>query len=47
LVLKPENVRQAIEEVEPFGIDVCTGVRTNGNIDMEKLKLFFYEAWKN
>jgi phosphoribosylanthranilate isomerase len=27
--LKPENVKQAIEEVQPFGIDVCSGVRTN------------------
>jgi phosphoribosylanthranilate isomerase len=35
--LKPENVRQAIEEVRPFAVDVCSGVRTNGHLDMKKL----------
>jgi phosphoribosylanthranilate isomerase len=35
--LKPENVRQAIEEVRPFAVDVCSGVRTNGHMDMKKL----------
>ena len=39
--LTAENVGQAIEEVCPFGIDVCSGVRTNGKLDAEKLKRFF------
>jgi len=39
--LKAENVRQAIEEVEPFGLDVCTGVRTEGKLDEGKLEAFF------
>ena len=39
--LKPENVRQAIEEVKPFGLDVCSGVRTNGTLDEQKLSDFF------
>ncbi len=39
--LKPENVRQAIEEVGPFGLDVCTGVRTNGSLDKAKLRALF------
>ena len=39
--LKPENVREAIERVEPFGLDLCTGVRTNGDLDDEKLAAFF------
>jgi len=39
--LKAENVRQAIEEVEPFGLDVCTGVRTEGKLDERKLDAFF------
>jgi phosphoribosylanthranilate isomerase len=39
--LKPENVREAIEQVEPFGVDVCTGVRTNGSLDEAKLSAFF------
>ena len=42
--LKPENVRQAIEEVEPFGIDVCSGVRTDGKLDRQKLSDFFQNA---
>lgn len=38
--LKPENIRQAIEEVNPFAVDICSGVRTNGNLDKEKLAEF-------
>ena len=38
--LKPENVRQAIEEVKPYAIDVCNGVRTNGALDKKKLNSF-------
>ncbi len=41
--LKPENVRQAIEEVEPFAVDVCSGVRTDGQLDKNKLEFFFKE----
>jgi len=39
--LTPENVGQAIAEVGPFGLDLCSGVRTNGELDAEKLNLFF------
>jgi phosphoribosylanthranilate isomerase len=39
--LRPDNVRQAIVEVEPFGVDVCTGVRTEGRLDEQKLTAFF------
>jgi phosphoribosylanthranilate isomerase len=42
--LKPENVRLAIDEVQPFAIDVCSGVRTNGNLDKQKLREFFLNA---
>lgn len=42
--LKPENVKQAIEEVQPFGIDVCKGVRTDGRLDRQKLSDFFLNA---
>lgn len=38
--LNPLNVTCAIEQVKPFGVDVCSGVRTNGKLDREKLKLF-------
>lgn len=32
------NVREAIEEVGPFGLDVCSGVRTDGKLDAAKLE---------
>lgn len=35
------NVREAIETVQPFGLDLCSGVRTNGQLDMRKLEAFF------
>jgi len=38
--LKAENIRQAIDIVQPFGIDLCSGVRTNGKLDREKLNIF-------
>lgn len=38
--LNPENVRKAIEEVGPFGVDVCSGVRTAGLLDKNKLDRF-------
>jgi phosphoribosylanthranilate isomerase len=39
--LKPENVAEAFETVRPFGLDVCSGVRTDGRLDEEKLRRFF------
>jgi len=42
--LNPQNVAQAIEKVGPFGVDICSGVRTNGKLDEEKLKSFFNEV---
>jgi phosphoribosylanthranilate isomerase len=39
--LKPENVREAVERVGPFGLDVCSGVRTEGRLDERKLAAFF------
>jgi len=39
--LNKENVRQAIDAVQPFGIDLCSGVRTNGKLDERKLDEFF------
>lgn len=35
------NVIEAIETVQPFGIDLCSGVRTDGLLDREKLDEFF------
>lgn len=39
--LTSENVKQAIEVVQPFAIDVCSGVRTDGKLDNQKLTDFF------
>jgi len=39
--LNAGNVRQAIEEVGPFGLDMCTGVRTEGKLDEHKLAAVF------
>jgi len=39
--LNIENVKEAIEIVQPYGLDICSGVRSNGNLDEIKLKLFF------
>lgn len=36
-----DNVKQAVEEVGPFGIDLCSSVRTNGKLDSCKLERFF------
>ena len=39
--LKAENVAEAIQAVEPFGLDLCSGVRTDGKLDEAKLARFF------
>jgi phosphoribosylanthranilate isomerase len=42
--LNPSNVAAAIREVHPFGIDVCSGVRTNGALDRPKLVDFIRQV---
>jgi phosphoribosylanthranilate isomerase len=44
--LKAENVQAAIEAVQPFGIDLCSGVRTNDKLDLRKLDAFFEAVYK-
>ena len=39
--LRPDNVAAALEQVGPFGLDLCSGVRTDGRLDEAKLGLFF------
>lgn len=39
--LHPLNVKEAIEVVQPFGVDLCSGVRTHGKLDEKKLEAFF------
>ncbi len=36
-----ENVRDALETVHPYGVDICTGVRTDGKLDPIKLEGLF------
>ena len=42
--LKPENVRDCVEQVQPFGLDVCSGVRTGGKLDERKLAAFLTQV---
>lgn len=42
--LKSENVADAIRSVEPFGLDLCSGVRTDGKLDEAKLARFFEQV---
>lgn len=39
--LNAENVRAAIEAVQPYGLDLCSGVRSAGKLDPYKLEMFF------
>jgi phosphoribosylanthranilate isomerase len=39
--LKTENVALAVAEVAPFGLDLCSGVRSEGKLNELKLKCFF------
>jgi len=38
--LTPENVGQLVAEINPYGVDVSSGVETNGRKDPEKIKRF-------
>jgi len=42
--LRPGIVREAIEVVGPFALDVCSGVRTDGRLDPLTLRAFFTAA---
>lgn len=43
-VLRPENVVEAISTDQSYGLDLCSGVRTKGNLDMNKMVYFFNEV---
>lgn len=38
--LRAENVVEAIDAVRPYGVDVCSGVRTGGPLDAAKVRAF-------
>lgn len=42
--LNPANVADVIEKVRPFAVDVAGGIETDGNQDIEKIKLFIGNA---
>ena len=42
--LKPENIAEAVARVRPFGLDLCSGIRTDGKLDAEKLERFVAAA---
>ena len=42
--LTPDNVAEAIATVRPFGVDVCSGVRTHGLLDEAKVARFVAEV---
>ncbi len=42
--LTDENVARAIAAVRPFGVDLCSSVRTEGRLDEDKLSRFFRAA---
>ncbi|NQV16621.1 phosphoribosylanthranilate isomerase [bacterium] len=38
--LNPENICAAFSKVKPAGVDVCSGVRSNGHLDKDRLLAF-------
>jgi phosphoribosylanthranilate isomerase len=42
--LRPSNVADAIDAVQPFGIDVCSGVRVGGRLDGSAVRAFIGAA---
>jgi phosphoribosylanthranilate isomerase len=38
--LGPENVEEAIQEIRPYGVDVSSGIETDGIKDPEKMRKF-------
>ena len=38
--LTPENVTEAVKTLQPFGVDVSSGIETDGHKDPEKMRKF-------
>jgi phosphoribosylanthranilate isomerase len=45
--LNASNAADAVRQVGPFGLDVCSGVRTSGELNDAKLNAFFAGALAN
>ena len=43
--LRPDNVKEAIAVVQPFGLDLCSGIRTGDKLDEKKLREFISNVW--
>jgi phosphoribosylanthranilate isomerase len=43
--LNSDNVQEAIDVVQPYCVDLCSGVRTNGKLDSIKLEKFLNKLW--
>jgi phosphoribosylanthranilate isomerase len=43
--LNPDNIKEAIIHVKPFGVDLCNGIRTDGKLDEKKLKNFMENVY--
>ena len=39
--LNPDNILEAVQQVGPFSVDLCSGMRTNGALDEDKLARLF------
>ncbi|SOD02610.1 phosphoribosylanthranilate isomerase [bacterium JGI 053] len=42
--LRTDNAAEAVARVGPFGLDICSGVRTDGRLDGDKLAAFIRAA---
>jgi phosphoribosylanthranilate isomerase len=45
--LNAGNVAEAVRQVRPFGVDLCSGVRTDGALDAAKLAAFTAALWES
>jgi len=45
--LNASNAAQAVREIEPFALDVCSGVRTGGALDPEKVQAFMRAVYSS
>jgi phosphoribosylanthranilate isomerase len=41
--LRPDNVAEAVRVVQPFAVDICSGLRSRGALDPVLLRAFFSE----